>query len=231
MPPDCATCQHGLTARMIEGVEKRQVFDVPPPRLEVTEHQAAICCCAHCRATTTASFPDGVSAHVQCGKRIRAAAVCCNVQQLIPEDRVCQLLRDLFGAFTHYRVSPRRGAVPTFPTGGTIVHDHWKSYCAHMSGVDAHALCGAHHLRELRAIAEIGKEPWATELSALLNSANQLKATAQGRDEDQTVCFGLRGYSRQMHGDPRRGPRLPRTSATTDPKIRRPRSKSQTARS
>ncbi len=172
-------------------MEKRQVFDVPPPRLEVTEHQAAIYCCAHCRATTTASFPDGVSAHVQCGKRIRAAAVCCNVQQLIPEDRVCQLLRDLFGAtsmcaasvtnwvngaarrlgsvvehiraklaeggvrhldetglrvagklhwlhticdgaFTHYRISPRRGAVPTFPTGGTIVHDHWKSYCAQL---------------------------------------------------------------------------------------------------
>ncbi len=65
------------------------------------------------------------------------------------------------------------------------------SNCAHMSGVDAHALCGAHHLHELRAIAEIGKEPWATELSALLNSANQLKATAQGRDETKlsaSVC-------------------------------------------
>ena len=47
---------------------------------------------------TTAGFPDGVNAHVQYGTRMRAAAVYCNVGQLIPEDRVCQLLRDLFGA-------------------------------------------------------------------------------------------------------------------------------------
>ena len=240
----CGACQYGLTAGMIKGVERRQVFDIPVPRLEVTEHQAAIYCCGHCRATTTATFPDGVNAHVQYGKRIRAAAVYCNVQQLIPEDRVCQLLRDLFGAtslcaasvtnwvngaartlggvvehilarlteggvrhldetglrvagklhwlhsisdsaFTHYRISAKRGAVPSFLTGGTIVHDHCKSYYAHMSGVDAHALCGAHHLRELKAIEEIEKEPWACAMSVLLNSANQLKSAAQGRGETE----------------------------------------------
>ena len=240
----CGACQYGLTAGMIRGVERRQVFDIPVPRLEVTEHQAAIYCCGHCRATTTATFPDGVNAHVQYGKRIRAAAVYCNVQQLIPEDWVCQLLRDLFGAtslcaasvtnwvngaartlggvvehilarlteggvrhldetglrvagklhwlhsisdsaFTHYRISAKRGAVPSFLTGGTIVHDHWKSYYAHMSGVDAHALCGAHHLRELKAIEEIEKEPWACAMSVLLNSANQLKSAAQGRGETE----------------------------------------------
>ena len=46
----CGGCQRALTAGMIKGVEKRQVFDVPPPRLEVTEHEAAIYCCGHCRA-------------------------------------------------------------------------------------------------------------------------------------------------------------------------------------
>lgn len=248
----CRTCQHRLTSEMITGVEKRQVFDVPPPRLEVTEHQAMIYCCAHCQDTTTATFPDGVTAHVQYGPRLRAAAVYCNVQQLIPEDRVCQLLRDLFGAtslcaasvtnwvngtaqrlgvvvehirdtltqdgvrhldetglrvagklhwlhticdgaFTHYRISPKRGDVPTFLNGGTIVHDHWKPYYAHMEGVDAHALCGAHHLRELRAIAEIEKEPWATEMSALLNSANQLKCAAQGRGDTELPASVLEG--------------------------------------
>ncbi|WP_139834142.1 DUF6444 domain-containing protein [Marivita cryptomonadis] len=94
----CSACQGALTAEMVKGVEKRQVFDLPAPRLEVTEHQAAVYCCDHCRAMTTAGFPDGVAAHVQYGPRMRAAAVYCNVQQLIPEDRVCQLLRDLFGA-------------------------------------------------------------------------------------------------------------------------------------
>ncbi len=33
----CRHCRAGLTRAMIMGVEKRQVFDVPEPRLEVTE--------------------------------------------------------------------------------------------------------------------------------------------------------------------------------------------------
>ena len=45
---------------MITGVEKRQVFDLPEPRLKVTEHQAMIYRCAHCRGQTTAGFPEGV---------------------------------------------------------------------------------------------------------------------------------------------------------------------------
>ncbi len=119
----CGACQYGLTAGMIKGVERRQVFDIPVPRLEVTEHQAAIYCCGHCRATTTATFPDGVNAHVQYGKRIRAAAVYCNVQQLIPEDRVCQLLRDLFGATSLCAASVTNwvnGAARTL--GGVVEH-------------------------------------------------------------------------------------------------------------
>jgi transposase len=242
----CGACQSALTAAMARGVERRQVFDLPEPRLEVTEHQARIYCCAHCRAMTTADFPDGVNAHVQYGPRVRAAAIYCNVQQLIPEDRVCQLLRDLFGAgslcaasvtnwvngaartlggviehilarltdggvrhldetgfrvagklhwlhsvssfaFTHYRLSAKRGDVPSFLRGGTIVHDHFKPYYAHMSAVDAHALCGAHHLRELKAIEEIEKEPWAKAMSELLNAANRLKREAQERGETKLL--------------------------------------------
>ena len=33
----CGACQYGLTAGMIKGVERGQVFDIPVPRLEVTE--------------------------------------------------------------------------------------------------------------------------------------------------------------------------------------------------
>jgi transposase len=242
----CGACQSALTAAMAKGVERRQVFDLPEPRLEVTEHQARIYCCAHCRAMTTADFPDGVNAHVQYGPRLRAAAIYYNVQQLIPEDRVCQLLRDLHGAaslcaasvtnwvngaartlggvvehilarltegsvrhldetglrvagklhwlhsisnlaFTHYRVSARRGDVPVFLSGGTIVHDHFKPYYAHMSAVAAHALCGAHHLRELKAIEEIDKEPWAKAMSRLLNTANGLTREARDRGETKLL--------------------------------------------
>jgi transposase len=91
-------CLAGLTGAMITGVEKRQVFDQPAARLDVTEHQAMIYRCAHCRGRTTAAFPEGVASPAQYGPRVRAAAVYLNVQQLIPEDRVAQAMADLFGA-------------------------------------------------------------------------------------------------------------------------------------
>src|SRR5208282_1888960 len=55
----CRHCLAGLTAAMVKGVEKRQVFDLPEPRLDVTEHQAMIYRCACCRGLTTAAFPEG----------------------------------------------------------------------------------------------------------------------------------------------------------------------------
>src|SRR5271157_5850292 len=96
----CRHCLAGLTAAMVKGVEKRQVFDLPEPRLDVTEHQAMIYRCACCRGLTTAAFPEGVASPAQYGPRVRAAAVYLNVQQLIPEDRVAQAMADLFGAAT-----------------------------------------------------------------------------------------------------------------------------------
>jgi transposase len=71
----CEHCQAGLTAAMATGVERRQVFDMPQPRLEVTEHQAQIYNSAGCRGATKAAFPPEVTAHVQYGSRIKAAAV------------------------------------------------------------------------------------------------------------------------------------------------------------
>ncbi len=39
---------------MVTGVEKRQVFRLPEPRLNVSENQAIIYRCAHCRVQTPA---------------------------------------------------------------------------------------------------------------------------------------------------------------------------------
>jgi transposase len=80
---------------MRTGVERRQVFDLPFRLIEVTEHQAMVYAC---RGVTRAEFPDGVISSTQYGERIRAAAVCLNVQQLLPEERAAQALSDLFGA-------------------------------------------------------------------------------------------------------------------------------------
>jgi transposase len=79
----CGHCQAALTAAMSTRVEKRQVFEMPEPRLEVTEHRAQIYTCACCRGVTRAAFPAEVSAHVQYGPRIRAAVIYLNSQHLV----------------------------------------------------------------------------------------------------------------------------------------------------
>jgi transposase len=59
---------------------------------------------------------------------------------------------------TFYRVAAQRGSLLA-GVSGIVVHDHWKPYYT-MAGM-LHALCNAHHLRELKALVEIEKEDWA----------------------------------------------------------------------
>jgi transposase len=69
---------------------------------------------------------------------------------------------------TFYRVSAKRGSLLA-KVAGIVVHDHWKPYYT-MTGV-LHALCNAHHLRELKALVEIEKEDWARKMQRLLRRA------------------------------------------------------------
>jgi transposase len=94
----CRRCGAGLAAASVIAQEKRQVFDLPERRLQVTEHRGCVHACPRCRAQTRAAFPQGVVSPAQYGERIRAAAVYLNAQQLIPEERTGQVLADLFGA-------------------------------------------------------------------------------------------------------------------------------------
>jgi transposase len=69
---------------------------------------------------------------------------------------------------TFYRVCAKRGSLLA-NVAGIAVHDHWKPYYT-MQGV-LHALCNAHHLRELKALVEIEKEDWARKMQQLLRRA------------------------------------------------------------
>ena len=69
---------------------------------------------------------------------------------------------------TFYRVCAKRGSLLA-NVSGIVVHDHWKPYYT-MQGV-LHALCNAHHLRELKALVEIEKEEWAGRMQRLLRRA------------------------------------------------------------
>lgn len=60
----CECCGRSLATCPPDGIEKRQVHDLPPLRPIVTEHQAEtkFCACGH---TNKAAFPEGVNAPVQ----------------------------------------------------------------------------------------------------------------------------------------------------------------------
>ena len=67
------------------------------------------------------------------------------------------------------------------------MHDHWKPYY-NMTGV-LHALCNAHHLRELKALVEIEKEDWARKMQCLLHRA--CHATNLAREQGVPLKPGL----------------------------------------
>lgn len=92
----CEKCGRSLKKKKATDIERRQVFDIPPVKLEVTEHQAEIkeCPCGH---LNKAAFPEGVTAPVQYGPDIRAKSVYLRDYQLIPLERTCEVLRDFFG--------------------------------------------------------------------------------------------------------------------------------------
>jgi len=226
-PSACSGCGAALTPDMAEDYAARQVFDLPEPQpLIVTEHRAHDCRCAACGSKTRASFPDGVNAPVQYGARITAFVIYLLHYQLLPEDRLVELMADLFGVklaaatiarmsrtcaeclrgfaeavrglvagapvkhmdetgfriggktqwlhvasttlLTFYRVCAKRGSLLA-NVAGIVVHDHWKPYYT-MQGV-LHALCNAHHLRELKALVEIENEDWARKLQRFLRRA------------------------------------------------------------
>jgi transposase len=89
-------CAAGSDPLARDACENRQVFDLPPIRLEVTEHRAEKRCCSGCGTVTTASFPEGVSAPVQYGPQVQAIALYLGGYQLLPYQRLTETFSELF---------------------------------------------------------------------------------------------------------------------------------------
>ena len=76
---------------------------------------------------------------------------------------------------TYFHVDEKRGStamdtmdvLPNFQ--GTLCHDHWKPYYKYQC---VHALCNAHHLRELKRAYEQDNQQWAKLLELLLLEMN-----------------------------------------------------------
>ncbi len=226
----CAECGTDLTDIPTNVIEKRQVFDLPPLRFAVTEHQAEVKSCPGCGGSAKGVFPVEVTQPTQYGLRVKALAVYLSNYQMLPLARLCELFADLTGQapseslilaacdavaektvpsleaireqliaspvvhcdetgqrvrgvlnwlhsvstrrLTFYASHPKRGqeamrAIGILPQfRGRAVHDALASYF--QFDQCAHALCNAHHLRELKFVEERYEQAWAAEMANLL---------------------------------------------------------------
>jgi len=97
-PQTCTGCGEALGREVATEYQKRQVFDLPEPQpLHVTEHRAYWSCCPQCGTETQAAFPHEVRAAAQYGSYLTALVVYLQCWHLLPEDRLAELLRDVFG--------------------------------------------------------------------------------------------------------------------------------------
>jgi transposase len=94
----CQGCGADLAAEPIKAVYARQVYDIPPIELLVTEHQAEVKTCPHCQQENQAQFPPFVTNVVQYGARLKSMMVYLMEGQLLPSARTCEILSDLVGA-------------------------------------------------------------------------------------------------------------------------------------
>ena len=86
--PDCCSgCGYNVSTEQVLSVFKRQVFDIPEPRIEVTEHRVEVKQCPQCQQKIQGCFPQDVKAPVQYGVRIKAVSAYLQHQHFIPEDR------------------------------------------------------------------------------------------------------------------------------------------------
>ena len=103
--------------------------------------------------------------------------------------------------WTHFYTHHKRGSeamnamgiLPKFK--GVLCHDHWKAYYQYSC---LHALCNAHHLRELEWSATEDKQQWAKKMKAFLMKLNKTVDAAGGVLDKQKSSYYRKRYNKLL---------------------------------
>ena len=96
LPGQCSCCGRPFTPdEAYEVIHSRQVFDLPEPKLEVTEHRLGQRAC--CGRLQHGEYPAEVTASVQYGAGVRAWVTKRSVDHKMPLEPISQLFEALYG--------------------------------------------------------------------------------------------------------------------------------------
>ncbi len=94
---ECTECGRSLKKVTTTEYQSRQVMDIPPINLTVTEHRVENKSCPHCGESTQAAFPASVTKAVQYGVNLKSFAVYLMQYQLLASKRASEAIKDLVG--------------------------------------------------------------------------------------------------------------------------------------
>jgi transposase len=94
-PADTCSCGHHFVQSEMYLSEKRQVFDLPPPKLVVSEHQIFTAKCPVCGEIHAGISP--LKAPVQYGNGVKTLVSLLNTHYKMPLNKIKQFFDDLFG--------------------------------------------------------------------------------------------------------------------------------------
>lgn len=91
----CGHCHKDIADIPSHKIEKRQLFDIPPMNIEVTEYQSHKVCCPYCQKINQEAFPEQVKATTQYGDNVKAWVSYLNVHHMLPYERIAEMIEDM----------------------------------------------------------------------------------------------------------------------------------------
>jgi len=92
----CNCCGNSLE-QAAEGYDARQVFDIPPIKIHVTEHRILHKTCGGCGKLNKAEFPKELKQEAQYGNGLKSLCVYLQNYQMLPFARCSEFIADLTG--------------------------------------------------------------------------------------------------------------------------------------